>query len=193
VYVIHVDPFSRGDYSNLPKADLVLITHHHGDHLDPGALKLVTKEGTRFVASAEAAKKLTDATVMANGDTREVDGIKIEAVPAYNIKRERNPGEPFHPKGVGNGYVLTMGDFRVYIGGDTEAVPEMANLKDIDIAFLPCNLPYTMTPEELAKAAKMIKPKVLYAYHTGNTPAYEIRKALEPVKDVELRILKKSR
>ena len=191
--VIHVDPFSRGDYSNLPKADLVLITHHHGDHLDPDALKLVVKEGTVLIASAEAAKKLDNAIVMNNGDTREQSGIGIEAVPAYNIKREPAPGQPFHPKGVGNGYVLTIGDTRVYIGGDTEAVPEMNKLRGADIAFIPCNLPYTMTPEELAEAARMIKPKVLYAYHTGSTPAYQIRNAMKGVKGVELRIFKKSR
>ena len=191
--VIHVDPFSRGDYSNLPKADLVLITHHHGDHLDPDALKLVVKESTIIIATAEAAKKLADPIVMANGDTHEHAGIDIEAVPAYNIKRGRAPGEPYHPKGVGNGYVLTIGDTRVYIGGDTEVIPEMGNLKDIEIAFIPCNLPFTMTPEELAEAARMIKPKVLYAYHTGNTPAYQIRNAMKGVRGVELRILKKSR
>ena len=109
---------------------------------------------------------------MANGDKAEVcDNITVEAVPAYNTTAGR---EKFHPKGRDNGYVLNIENLRIYVAGDTEDIPEMANLKDIDIAFLPCNQPYTMTPEQLAKAAKVIKPKVLFPYHYSDTPIRKV-------------------
>ena len=106
---------------------------------------------------------------MANGDVKTVAAMTIEAVPAYNLVHKRGSGEPFHPKGQGNGYVITFGDKRVYVAGDTENTPEMKALKDIDIAFLPMNLPYTMTPEMVADAAEAFKPKILYPYHFGKT------------------------
>ena len=152
--VIHVDPVTReGDYSKFPDADLILITHEHGDHLDPAALKQIMTPATKIVLSQRCYDKLQQGAVMKNGDQKTVLGFKIEAVPAYNIKHHRSNGEPFHPKGVGNGYVITFGDKRIYIAGDTENIPEMFLLKNIDIAFLPMNLPYTMTPEMTADAA----------------------------------------
>jgi L-ascorbate metabolism protein UlaG (beta-lactamase superfamily) len=126
--------------------------------------------------------------VMKNGDVRTVEGIKIEAVPAYNILHKRPNGEPFHPKGRGNGYLLTFGDTRVYVAGDTENIPEMKRLRDIAVAFLPMNLPYTMTPEMVAEAARWFRPKILYPYHYGETDTSELVKLLEGEKDIEVRI-----
>jgi L-ascorbate metabolism protein UlaG (beta-lactamase superfamily) len=166
--VIHVDPWSRlADYTKLPKADLILLTHEHPDHLDLKALEILQAKNTMLVLTETCAGRMKGGIVMHNGDTKTVLGFKIEAVPAYNIIHMRSDGHPFHPKGAGNGYVITFGDKRVYVAGDTENIPEIKTLKNIDIAFLPMNLPYTMTPEMLADAAKAIKQKVLYPYHYG--------------------------
>ncbi len=136
--VIHVDPVGReADYSKLPKADLVLVTHEHGDHLDPAAIQAIRKEGTRVLVSPSCAGKITGAEVMKNGDVREEAGFRIEAVPAYNLVHVRAPGQPFHPKGAGNGYVITFGGKRVYVAGDTENTPEMKALRGIDVASCP--------------------------------------------------------
>jgi L-ascorbate metabolism protein UlaG (beta-lactamase superfamily) len=189
---IHVDPWSKlADYAQLPKADLILITHEHQDHLDLKAIDRVKKDGTVIVANEAAAKQLPGAVViMKNGDVKTEQGVRIEAVPAYNIKNMRSPGVPFHPRGAGNGYVLTMGGKRVYIAGDTENTPEMKALKGIDIAFLPMNLPYTMTPEMVADAAEAFRPKVLYPYHTGDTDVSRLVQLLKKDKDIEVRIRK---
>ena len=168
--VIHVDPYSAvADYKDLPKADVILITHQHGDHLDLQALEQIRKNTTKIFCNALSADKLPGADVMANGDVRQVLDIKIEAVPAYNVLNERSPGNPYHPKGEGNGYILTLGNRLVYVAGDTENIPEMARLHDIYVAFLPMNLPYTMTPEMVAEAVKLFYPRILYPYHYGNT------------------------
>jgi len=189
--VIHVDPVSwYTDYETMPKADLVLITHEHGDHLDPKAIDFIKKENTRIVLTESCAEKYTGTDVMKNGDTKVFGTITVEAVPAYNIRNVRSEGVPYHPKGRGNGYVIRFGDKKVYIAGDTENIPEMADLKDIDIAFLPMNLPYTMTPEMCAKAARMFHPKVLYPYHFGETDTNELVKLLANDKDIEVRIRK---
>ncbi len=187
--IIHVDPYGKaGDYKNLPKADLVLITHHHFDHLDPDALKAIRKDGTEIVLTALCAAKVEGGIVMKNGESRTVKGIPVEAVPAYNIVHKRADGTPFHPKGEGNGYVMTLGGMRVYVAGDTENVPEMKALQRIDAAFLPMNLPYTMTPEMVADAARAFKPKVLYPYHTGETETSKIVDLLKDTPEIEVRI-----
>ncbi|MDB4584915.1 MBL fold metallo-hydrolase, partial [Draconibacterium sp.] len=189
--IIHIDPVGRyADYTNLPKADLILITHEHGDHLDLGAIEKVKKESTEVVLTKVCSEKYNGGKIMKNGDSGTFAGFKIDAIPAYNIKNVRSEGNPFHPKGIGNGYVIQFGDKKVYVAGDTENIPEMANLKDIDIAFLPMNLPYTMTPEMVADAAKSFKPKVLYPYHYGETDTGKLVELLKNQKDTEVRIRK---
>ena len=187
--VIHVDPFSiLADYSSLPKADLILVTHEHMDHLDLKALNTVRIEKTAVVLTGTCAKQVQGGIVMANGDVKTVEGFKIEAVPAYNIVHKRDTGQPFHRKGVGNGYIITFGDKWVYVAGDTENVPEMKGLKNIDIAFLPMNLPYTMTPGMVADAAKAFKPKILYPYHFAETDTSKLVSLLKGSPEIEVRI-----
>jgi L-ascorbate metabolism protein UlaG (beta-lactamase superfamily) len=189
--VVHIDPFGKAaDYAKLPRADVVLITHHHFDHLDPDALKLVKTGKTAVVASALCADKVPGALVMKNGDTQTVEGIAIEAVPAYNIVHKNDKGMLWHPKGEGNGYVLGFGETRVYVAGDTENTPEMKALPKIDVAFLPMNLPYTMTPEMVADAAKAFKPKILYPYHTGDTDVSRLVELLKDAPGIEVRVRK---
>ena len=168
--VIHVDPWSRFvDYSKMPKADIILITHHHRDHLDTKALEILMTDKTKLILTKACESKVKSGIVMNNDDVKTIEGLRIEAIPAYNRVHMRDNGKPYHPKGIGNGYVLTFGDKRVYVAGDTENIPEMKSLQDIDIAFLPMNLPYTMTPEMVSDAAKAFRPRVLYPYHYGKT------------------------
>lgn len=186
---LHVDPYGKlADFSKLPKADLILITHEHPDHLDTAAIELIREKETICIATEKAAEKISGATVMKNGDVRTERGIRIEAVPAYNLVHKRENGQPYHPKGQGNGYVLTLGDKRVYVAGDTENVPEMKALKNIDIAFLPMNLPYTMTPEMAADAARSFRPKVLYPYHFGASDTQKIIELMNDEKTTEVRM-----
>jgi len=189
--VIHIDPFSRvADYSKLPRADMILLTHEHPDHLDLKALEFLRTDKTVLILNETCAQQVKGGIVMHNGDVKTIEGLKIEAVPAYNLVHMRSEGVPFHPKGVGNGYVITFGDQRIYLAGDTENIPEMKNLKDIDYAFLPMNLPYTMTPEMAADAAKAFKPKVLYPYHYGETDPARLVALLKDTPEVEIRIRK---
>jgi len=192
--VIHIDPTMReADYSTMPDADLVLITHQHGDHLDPTALKHIVKEGTEVVLTETCSENLegfSSAIIMKNGESKTINGIFIEAIPAYNIVHKRSNGGPFHPKGDGNGYILSLGDKKVLIGGDTENIPEIKALKDIDIAFLPMNLPYTMTPEMVADAARAFNPSILYPYHFGDTDPQVLVELLKNESDIEVRVRK---
>ncbi len=189
--VIHIDPVSwYTDYTKMPKADLILVTHEHGDHLDAKALDAIKKDGTEIVLTPICNEKYKGTAVLKNGESGTFSGIEVEAVPAYNIKNEREPGKPFHPKGSGNGYVLHFGNTKVYVAGDTENIPEMAELKDVDIAFLPMNLPYTMTPEMVVEAAKMFNPKVLYPYHFGETNTDELLRLMNGEEATEVRIRK---
>lgn len=187
--VIHIDPVEQyADYGSLPDADLILVTHHHGDHLDVAAIDKITKPGTIAVCSESCLEKLPNGMVMKNGDTKTVQGITIQAVPAYNIVHKRSNGEPFHPKGVGNGYVILFGDKKIYVAGDTENIPEMADLKDIYCAFLPMNLPYTMSPEMVSQAVRMFQPAILYPYHYGETDVTKLESLLMDFPPCEIRI-----
>lgn len=193
--IVHVDPYSdpngkQVNYALLPKADIILITHDHGDHLDLKSINQVLTTSTQVVYTKACEKKLSGGLVMKNGDKKTVRNIPIESIPAYNLVHARENGQPFHPKPEGNGYVLTFGDWRVYVAGDTEDIPEMGDLKDIDIAFLPMNLPYTMTPDMVAKAALAFRPRILYPYHYGQTDTAILLNLLKQEKDIEVRIRK---
>ncbi|UCH62723.1 MAG: MBL fold metallo-hydrolase [Fidelibacterota bacterium] len=186
---IHMDPVSReADYTKMPQADLILVTHQHGDHLDSEVIEILRKDDTDIVLSGKCAEVVQGGIVMNNGDVKSVGGLKIEAVPAYNIVHKRDSGNPYHPRGEGNGYVITFGDKRVYVAGDTENTPEMKALKGIDVAFLPMNLPYTMTPEMVADAAKAFRPKILYPYHYGSTDTARLVELLKGEEGIEVRI-----
>ena len=186
---IHVDPVGGygkpTDYaSEFPKADVILVTHEHGDHLDADAIKALTKEGTQLLLNAKSQQQLGFGITLNNGESFKLPyNIRLDAVPAYNTTPDHTK---FHPKGNGNGYVLTIDGLRIYIAGDTEDIPEMADLKDIDIAFLPVNQPYTMTVEQCVKAAKTIKPKVLFPYHFSQTDLSGLKGQLPGV-DVRIR------
>jgi L-ascorbate metabolism protein UlaG (beta-lactamase superfamily) len=192
--IIYIDPVMKeADYEKLPDADIILITHEHGDHMDLSAIKQILKEDCSVIMTQTCLNNLEDfkpAVVMKNGDVKTIKSISVEAIPAYNIEHKRPDGGPFHPKGQGNGYILTLGNIRVLVGGDTENTPEIKELKNIDIAFLPMNLPYTMTPEMVADAAKSFRPKILYPYHYGNTNTNELVELLKSEKDIEVRIRK---
>lgn len=178
--VVHIDPYGKlANYGDFPDADIILITHEHRDHLDLDTVEKLRKDGTVIICNRGAKVQLPDALVMLNGDSKTVSGINIEAVPAYNLVHMRSEGVPYHPKGQGNGYILTFGDKRIYVAGDTENVPEMKEFGEIDIAFLPMNLPYTMTPEMTASAARMIMPRILYPYHYGSTNTEELTDLLK--------------
>ena len=175
--IIHVDPYSsQADYAALPDANLIFITHGHSDHYDLSALGKIKTEATELVCT-QAVKNLgtyTGAThVLNNGDSMLIKGIWAKAVPAYNVVNTS-----YHPKGVGNGYIFTFGEKRIYVGGDTENIPEMSTFGKIDIAFIPMNLPYTMTVAAAAEAAKKINPDILYVYHFGTSDTASLRNML---------------
>jgi L-ascorbate metabolism protein UlaG (beta-lactamase superfamily) len=186
--VIYIDPVkSSGNYDNLPKADMILVTHEHYDHMDPDLISILRQEKTAIFCNAAAASKIKGAGILKPGDKVSSGVVDIEAVAAYNIVNERAKGQPFHPKGSGIGFILTFGGKRIYVAGDTENTPEMKALRNIDVAFLPMNLPYTMTPEMVADAAKAFKPRILYPYHYGDTNTDVIVRLLKDT-GIEVRI-----
>lgn len=176
------------DYSPLPKADLILVSHDHYDHLDCDAIEAIGKEGTQIVCNETSAQQLDKAIVMRNGDSISLlDGeIEIKAVPAYNITEGHLQ---FHPKDRDNGYILKLGGTTIYIAGDTEDTTEAYIIKDINIAFLPVNQPYTMTLQQAAKLARSISPAILYPYHFTDTDIEQLPNLLNDT-DIEVRLRK---
>jgi L-ascorbate metabolism protein UlaG (beta-lactamase superfamily) len=185
---IYIDPAKPAKVEGGPKADLILITDIHGDHMDAADVAALSKTGTEVIAPAAVAKTITQAKPLANGETTSWKKWKITAVPMYNINHNQPSGQPYHDKGRGNGYVLNFGGKNFYFAGDTEGVPEMRALKNIDVAFIPMNLPYTMTPAEAADAVKAFKPKVAIPYHYKGQDVEVFKKALEG-SGVEVRLL----
>lgn len=185
-HILHIDPVGMyADYSKLPKADLILLTHQHGDHLDKAAIATVSTPDTRLIGTATVNQQLGFGEIYENGQVkRPLPWLMIETVPAYNITPDR---QKFHPKGRDNGYILNIEGKRIYIAGDTEDIPEMSHLKNIDIAFLPVNQPYTMTLEQALHAARMIKPVILYPYHYNDTKVEELVVPLK-AEGIEVRI-----
>ena len=179
---IEIDPVTKlgnrtVDFAAMPKADYIFVTHEHQDHFDREALKILMAQQTCLVTNKRCADMLGSGKVMANGDKLQLaDDITVEAVPAYNITEGR---QQYHPKGRDNGYILTIDGLRIYIAGDTEDIPEMASVSDIDIAFLPCNQPFTMTTDQLVRAARIVKPKVLFPYHYGQTDVSKLPSQLQ--------------
>jgi L-ascorbate metabolism protein UlaG (beta-lactamase superfamily) len=185
---IYVDPAKPAKLDGTPKADLILITDIHPDHMDPAADGQISKSGTEIMAPPAVVATVTTAKPIANGETKSWQGWSIEAIPAYNLTRGPAPGKLYHDKGRGNGYVLTYGGKRFYFSGDTEGVPEMRALKNIDVAFVCMNLPYTMPPEEAADAVKAFHPKVVTPYHYRGSDLAVFKKGLEG-SGIEVRLL----
>ncbi len=186
--IMYLDPANPTNFSGQPKADLILITDIHGDHMDPASIKEVSKPETEILAPPAVVKTVSSAKPIANGETKTWQGWTIEAIPAYNLKRGPSAGKLFHDKGRGNGYVLTYGGKRFYFSGDTEGVPEMRALKNIDVAFVCMNLPYTMPPEEAADAVRAFHPKIVIPYHYRGSDLTVFQKALEG-SGIEVRLL----
>ncbi len=185
---IYIDPAKPGNFSGLSAADLILITDIHGDHMDPSVISGLTKSGTQIMAPPAVVKTVSSASPISNGETTKWDGWTIEAIPMYNLKRGPSPGTLYHDKGRGNGYILTYGGKRFYFSGDTENIPEMRALKNIDVAFVCMNLPYTMPPDEAADAVKAFHPKVVIPYHFRGSDLNVFQKDLQGT-GIEVRIL----
>jgi L-ascorbate metabolism protein UlaG (beta-lactamase superfamily) len=186
---IYLDPVAAdASYEGLPKADYVFVTDIHGDHMDPAGLAKVKKDDTVVVAPPAVNEKMPAGVVMKNGDTHDFGAFQVEAVPMYNLTRGPGAGKLFHDKGRGNGYVFTFGKAtRLYVSGDTECTPEMKALKNIDVAFVCMNLPYTMPPSEAAACVNAFKPKVLFPFHDKGTNLDELAAAIKPESRVEVR------
>jgi L-ascorbate metabolism protein UlaG (beta-lactamase superfamily) len=178
----YIDPAGNAEWDNLPKADLVLVTHEHGDHAAPAVVNRIRKDTTRVITNERTASRFPGATVMKNGDKIDLLEVTVEAVPSYNVVKTN------HPKGRDNGYVITFGDRRVYLAGDTEATPEMKALEKIDIAFLPIDGTFTMPPAEAAEGARAFKPRILYPYHQNASDPNAVKSLLADVAGIEVRV-----
>lgn len=187
----YVDPVGGAKrFADLPKPGFIILTDIHGDHLSADTLKAVATADTKLVAPPAVAQQLPAdlrerTTILTNGQSASLLGVKIEATAAYNLPLER---PPFHPKGRGNGYVITLGEKRVYLSGDTEDIPEMRALKNIDVAFLCMNLPYTMTVDQAASAVREFKPKIVYPYHCRGSDLEKFKQLVGDTAGVEVRI-----
>lgn len=184
---IYLDPCcSEADFTKLPKADAILITHHHDDHFDPKAVEMLRQSDTVIITNAVVGAEIEGAEVLGEGSRTYMNSwLAVEAVPAYNIERTQ-----YHPRERGdNGYIVEVAGQRIYIAGDTELTPEMRALEDINYLFLPVNLPYTMTVEMAVEAARAIKPEVFYPFHTIGTPAEEVARIAELLGDEEMEVV----
>jgi L-ascorbate metabolism protein UlaG (beta-lactamase superfamily) len=184
---IVIDPWSKAPAGRLPKAELILITDIHPDHLDKAAIEQVRRTESIILAPQAALETLPNAEPINNGETATKLGIGIEAIPMYNLKRGPEEGKLFHDKGRGNGYVLSFGETRVYISGDTECTPEMRALEDIDLAFVCMNLPYTMPPKEAAECIRAFRPKVAIPFHYRGSNLDELEIGLHGEPGIDLR------
>jgi L-ascorbate metabolism protein UlaG (beta-lactamase superfamily) len=188
---VYVDPVGdAAAFASAPGPDLIVITHIHGDHFSGATLTKVAVAKTKLLVPPSVAEKMPEAlkaqtTALTNGETVTVAGIEVEAVPAYNLTPAR---ANFHPKGRDNGYVITLGGKRLYFSGDTEDVPEMRALKNIDAAFLAMNLPYTMDVAKAADAVKAFKPAVVYPYHYRGADLQEFKRLVGTEAGVEVRL-----
>jgi L-ascorbate metabolism protein UlaG (beta-lactamase superfamily) len=176
--VLYIDP-AQGSFDGMPQADYILITDIHGDHMAPEIVNKLKKAGTEIVAPQAVSEKVSGTSVIAYGQTKKLGSFTVESVPAYNLTRGPAAGKLFHDKGRGCGYIVTYGGKRFYFSGDTEATPEMKALKNIDVAFVCMNLPYTMTPEEAADGVRSFHPKVVYPYHYKGSDTAAFKKALD--------------
>lgn len=191
--LIYVDPVpvnGASPFEGIPAPDVIFVTDVHGDHLNAGILSSLVQEKTLIVAPQAVRDALPEALqrvtqVLANGGTLTVADIGVEAIPMYNITPERLQ---YHAKGRGNGYVLTIGGKRIYIAGDTEDIPEMRQLRDIDVAFIPMNLPFTMTVAQAADAVREFKPKIVYPYHFRDSDLNEFTRLVGTDVGVEVRV-----
>jgi L-ascorbate metabolism protein UlaG (beta-lactamase superfamily) len=187
--VLYIDPVGGAErYSNLPAPTAILITHGHGDHFDVPTLEAIGGS-VPLVTNADVFEKLPEAlkanaTAMANGDEGEIDGVPVKAVAAHNTTEDRMR---YHPVNVGNGYVLNFGDSKIYVAGDTEPTEDMLGLTDIAVAFLPMNLPFTMTPEQAIEAVNVFKPRILYPYHYGESDLSPLEAGIGDHTEVRLR------
>jgi L-ascorbate metabolism protein UlaG (beta-lactamase superfamily) len=189
--MVYVDPVGGAKaFEGLTAPDLILIAHIHGDHFDRATLSAVAGAKALLAAPPSVAEQLPAdlkqrTTVLTNGQRAELAGIAVEAIPAYNLTPQRQAN---HPKGRDNGYVLTLGGKRVYISGDTEDIPEMLALKNIDVAFLCMNLPYTMDVTQAARAVRAFKPRIVYPYHSRGSNLEEFKKLVGTDAGVEVRL-----
>jgi L-ascorbate metabolism protein UlaG (beta-lactamase superfamily) len=194
-HIIHIDPWSQADYTGLPPADLIVVTHTHADHLDRMMIDSLHKPSTIIVSSPAGADTLNcspacgSVVPVGNGDKQRLLGIEFEGVAMYNLTQGPEPGKLFHHKGVGSGYILTFGGTRVYLSGDTECVPEIKSLQNIGIAFLAMNPPKTMTTAEAAACVQAFRPTIVYPYHYRGSDTQEFADALKHV-PVEVRLRK---
>ena len=187
--VIHFDPYGKvGNYATLPRADLVFFTHNHVDHFDLDALQKIRKPETVIIEPPICANDVPDGWIMANGESLRIWDLRVQAVPAFNVTILREDGQPYHPPGVGNGYVITFANRRIYVAGDTENIAEIKALKNIDCAFLPMSPDSTMTPAMVADVARAIKPKILYPYHYKDTDPRQLVNLLRDMPEIEVRI-----
>lgn len=188
---VYVDPWSKASFEGLPKADIILITDIHPDHLDPAAIDAIRGDATLIIGPQAVADKLPGVEVLANGERAEVTqvpGMVVEAVPMYNLQRGPEEGKLFHDKGRGNGYIVTLGGQRIYLSGDTECTDEMRALEAIDVAFVCMNLPYTMPPAEAIECIRAFRPKVVYPYHYRGSDPGEVARAFADEPAIEVRL-----